>query len=120
MNYINKTGVSFEKGAKLPAASLQEMNKVINNLVDAVNLMLKGKVDINLEYNDPDRRFTLTQATEAVGKIRRSLGQKIRFRSKETGKYVEYSYVGEDVGDDSWTNTGNWVTGVDLVDGGEF
>lgn len=119
MKTLKKTGISFESGQKLTASDLQKLNNTVNNIVDAVNLMLKGKVDLNIELGDTEKTYSLKQAIEAAKNIRRELGQKIRFRAL-SGNFVEYSYIGKDLSDMSWSTEDNWTTSLDLIDGGEF
>lgn len=119
MEYIGKTGLSFESGQKLSAASLGRMNDTINALVDAVNNMLRGVYDANLEGNDFTRAYTLQEAVAQASNTRRSLGMKVRFLGAN-GKYQEYSFIGSSLDNTTWLDEGNWKTGPDVIDGGEW
>ena len=119
IEYLNKTGLSFESGQKLSAASLAKMNDTINDLVDAVNTLLSGICDINQELRDPVRTFTLGEAIEVVSNNRRARGMKIRFLG-DAGKYMEYSFIGTGLDDATWKNEENWESGPDVIDGGEW
>ena len=120
MEYIQETGITFNKGEQLTARKLQILNDKINELVRNVNNMLEGLCDINVELNDFSRIFTLSEALEVVSKTRRMRGMKIRFLGQNE-TYQEYSYVGETVEDADWNNVDNWSIFEDVViDGGEF
>ena len=117
IEYISKTGLSFEPGQKLDASQLNRMNGIINLLVDAVNSLLSCECDINVELGDATRRFTLEEAIAAISNTRRAKSMKIRFLGKG-GKYLEYSYIGTTLDTVSWLDTTNWVTGPNVIDGG--
>ena len=119
MNTIKKTGLSFDRGVKLTANDLSIMNNTINALVDAVNSLIMARFDVNQETKDYNRKYTLSAAVEAISGTRRQLGMIIRFLST-SGCYVEYSYVGKSLNDSEFKDTNNWITGVEVVDGGEF
>ena len=121
IEYIEKTGLSFEPGEKLKATDLSKLNNTINSLVDAVNSLLRGEFNVNLEINDFNTKFDLERALDIVSDSRRERGLKIRFLN-ESGKYVEYSYLGEHLTDDDWFNVENWklINKPDLIDGGEW
>ena len=112
MNYINETGISFNSGEQLTAFKLQTLNNRINELIKAVNNILKGSYDINLEINDFSRKLSLSEAINLVSKNRRSLGMKIRYLA---------SYIGTTLEDSDWMDENNWSYRQDnIVDGGEF
>lgn len=120
MEYITKTGISFNKGEQLTARKLQIMNDKINELVNNVNNMLMGLCNINIELNDFTRIFDLSEAINIVSQTRRMKGMKIRFLG-ENEIYLEYSYIGPTLNDVDWENIDNWTMIEDLVvDGGEF
>jgi len=119
MNTIKKTGLSFGAGTKLSAEDLNKMNNTINAIVDVVNGLLMSCFDVNLELNRFDLHLDLFQAINIVAENRRQRGMKIRFLS-QSGSYVEYSYLGESLSDADFLNVDNWITGVEVVDGGEF
>ena len=119
MNFIKKTGLDFSVGQKLTASDLKILNNTINNLVDAVNNLLQGLYDLNVELKNFDITFTLDEAIAAVSNERRIKGMKLRFRNK-SGKYVEYSYVGNTLDSIDWNNQNNWLTTLEIVDGGTW
>lgn len=120
MEYIQETGISFNKGEQLTARKLQTLNDKINELIRNVNNMLKGLCDLNIEMNNFDRVFNLREAIEIVSQTRRVRGLKIRFKA-QNNSYLEYSYIGPTVKDLDWYNLDNWVILEDYeVDGGEF
>lgn len=120
MEYIPETGISFNKGEQLTASKLQTLNDRINELVRNVNNMLKGLCDINVELNDFNRIFSLSEAINVISNTRRVRGMKIRFLA-QNNSYSEYSYVGKTLSDIDWKNLDNWTIFEDVVvDGGEF
>ena len=120
IEYINKTGLNFTTGHKLTLADLQIMNNTINKLVDAVNMINKGSININSEINDFSKSFTLSEAISTVSTTRRWKGMKIRFKNSEN-IYKEYSYIGNSVNDSDWNNISNWISEEPtLIDGGEW
>lgn len=120
MNYINETGISFNSGEQLTAFKLQTLNNRINELINAVNNILKGSYDVNLEIKDFSRKLSLSEAINLVSKNRRSLGMKIRYLALNDC-YAEYSYIGTTLEDSDWMDENNWSYRQDnIVDGGEF
>lgn len=120
MEYLRETGITFNKGEQLTARKLQIMNEKINELIKNVNNLLKGQCDINVELNDYTRILTLSEAIEIVSQTRRCMGMKIRFLAQNEC-YVEYSYIGQTLGDLDWNNLENWSMLEDpIIDGGEF
>jgi hypothetical protein len=75
--------------------------------------------DVNQELNDFTRTFTLSQAIKIVSHSRRQRGMKIRFL-RESGLFAEYSYRGASLSDSDFQDGENWVSGIEVVDGGEF
>ncbi len=120
MEYLQETGITFNKGEQLTARKLQLMNNKINELVRNVNNMLKGLCDLNVEFNDFNRVFDLYEAVNVVSQTRRMRGMKIRFLANND-TYLEYSYVGDTLNDSDWKNLDNWtMIESTIVDGGEF
>ena len=119
MDIIKKTGLTFESGARLSAADLSKMNNIINALVEAVNNLMLACFDVNQELNDFSRTFTVSQAIGIVSQSRRQKGMKVRFLS-ESGLFAEYSYRGDSLSDADFLDSENWVSGIEVVDGGEF
>lgn len=118
MEYINKTGLSFAPGQKLSAEALSKMNDTINLLVGAVNNMLRV-CDVNVEIDDFSRVFELEEAITMMSNTRRALGMKLRFLGTNK-KYVEYSFIGDALDNNTWLDPNNWETGPDVIDGGEW
>jgi len=119
MELIGQTGLIFKSGQKLSSSDLSKMNSTINSLVNAVNYLLKGIYNLNQEINDFERKFNLDEAIKLVSRARRSKGMKIRFLSN-SGKYVEYSYIGESLELSDFINESNWVDNIGFIDGGEI
>ena len=119
MEYLNKTGLDFSAGQKLKASDLKTMNNAINDIVDAVNNLLRGLYDLNIELDDFDRTFTLGEAIQTVSDLRRARGMKLRFLNKNN-KYVEYSYIGRTLDTIDWNNLDNWTTTLEIIDGGTW
>lgn len=119
MELIGQTGLIFKSGQKLTSSDLSKMNNTINDLVVAVNYLLKGIYNLNQELNNFDRKFDLDEAITLVSRTRRAKGMKIRFLSCN-GKYVEYSYIGESLELADFTNENNWVDNISFIDGGEI
>ena len=119
MNFINKTGLEFTVAQKLTASDLKILNNTINTLVDAVNNLLQGLYDLNIELKNFDRTFSLEEAISIVSNERRIRGMKLRFRNK-SGKFVEYSYVGNTLDSIDWNNQNNWLTTLEVIDGGTW
>jgi hypothetical protein len=119
MELIGQTGLIFKSGQKLSSSDLSKMNNTINSLVNAVNYLLKGIYNLNQELNDFERCFNLDEAISLVSGTRRAKGMKIRFLSN-SGKYVEYSYVGDSLELADFTNENNWVDNIGFIDGGEI
>lgn len=120
MEYLQETGISFNKGEQLTARKLQTLNNKINELVKSVNNMLRGLCDINIEVNDFEHVFDLQEAIEVVSQTRRNMGLKIRFLG-QNNSYLEYSYIGPTLNDVDWNNTENWTMLENvIIDGGEF
>lgn len=117
MELIGQTGLIFKSGQKLTSNDLSKMNSTINELVNAVNYLLKGVYNLNQEINDYERRFDLEDAIKLVANNRRSKGMKIRYLSKND-KYVEYSYVGNTLDTSEFLNENNWVDNIGSIDGG--
>lgn len=119
MELIGQTGLIFKSGQKLSSSDLSKMNNTINDLVVAVNGLLRGIYNLNQELNDFERKFDLDEAIRLVSRTRRAKGMKIRFLS-HNGKYVEFSYVGESLELADFTNENNWVDNISFIDGGEI
>jgi ABC-type transport system involved in Fe-S cluster assembly fused permease/ATPase subunit len=119
IDYIGQTGLVFKAGQKLTSNDLSKMNSVINDLVVAVNYLLKGIFNLNQELNDFNRKFDLNEAITLVSKNRRAKGMKIRYLA-HNGKYVEFSYVGNSLELSDFTNENNWVDSISYIDGGEI
>lgn len=119
MEYIGQTGLIFKAGQKLTSNDLSKMNNTINDLVVAVNYLLRGTYNLNQELNDFNRKFDLDEAIALISRNRRAKGMKIRYLS-HNGKYVEFSYIGESLELADFTNENNWVDNISYIDGGEI
>ncbi len=119
MNLLEKTNFTFVAGKGISASQLQEMNSRINSLIDNVNELILGVFNVNAETKQYDKVYTLEQAVEIVSESRRQKGMKIRFKS-DVNLYSEYSYVGSSLDAADFKNLGNWTSGIDYIDGGEF
>ena len=115
--FIKKLNIDFTKEIK--KSDIEKIYNKVNDLVDVANKVLAQEVNLNQEYNDPVRKFSLEQALEASKDIRRAIGIRLRFLSV-TGKYVEYSYIGTTTNVEDWLLVENWTTGPETIDGGEF
>lgn len=114
--FIKNTGLNFVSGQALKTTDLVTINDTINQLVNAVNNLMKGIYNVNIETNN----FEPLSLQDALRRtLRRSLGMKVRFLGVE-GKYIEYSYIGRDIDDSSWYDTSNWVGGLIEIDGGAW
>lgn len=91
----------------------------INEIIVAENKRMTLEINLNQEYNDPERVFTVAEALRLSKDIMRAYGLRLRFLGS-TGRYVEYSYLGTTLDERDWTDENNWCTGVDVIDGGEY
>ena len=125
MNLPRKIDFTFEPGRGITAAQLNEMINTINATVDAINFIAAGSFDVNQETQS-NNAFKLEQAINAIPENRRKLGMKVRFKKKDNDEdssnnlYVEYSYMGSTLDAIEFLTVGNWTSGVDYIDGGEF
>lgn len=116
---LKGTGIDkFTTGQKLSSQSLNDINTTVNNLVRAVNTLLRSTVNINSEESDYKSTYTLEEAITLVPILRRNPGVKIAFKETETD-WTEYIYKGEDIKEESWFDTNNWALNTaDVIDGG--
>lgn len=117
MAKIQKLSLDFTAG--VTKNQMETIVNKINEVIDCSNKVLIREINLNQEYNDPTKIFTIGEALEASKNIIRAFGLRLRFLST-TGRYVEYSYLGTTLEDVDWLLESNWCTGVDLIDGGEF
>lgn len=120
MDLLNKTGVGNKNpGDSLTSKDINSINTTINNCVDAVNYILKQYCNVNLEVNDPERYFTLSEAAMLVPKSRRFVGMKLIFLESTSKSMQEFLYIGKDTSDGNWNSSDNWKqTIINLIDGG--
>lgn len=118
MNLPRKISFTFEPGRGITAAQLNEMINTINATVEAINFIASGSFDVNQETQN-NNPFTLEQAINAIPENRRKVGMKVRFKN-DNNLYVEYSYLGSTIDSLEFNTLGNWTTGIDYIDGGEF
>lgn len=120
MEILNKTGVPVKySGDGLSHKDVNAINSTVNSCVDGANYLLKNFCNINMECNDFNRVFSLSQAIEFVPENRRSPGMKIRFLDEE-GLYSEYTFTSPATSSDSWGNLKNWSRSLGVIDGGEW
>ena len=91
----------------------------INEIIASQNKQTTLEINLNQEYNDPERIFDIQEAVRLSRNIMRAYGLRLRFLAA-THRYEEYSYIGTSLDENDWTNLDNWCTGIDIVDGGEF
>ena len=127
MNLLDKSRLpQFEAGKGISANQLNALSQAIGNLIDQVNALISSQYDVNVETDTMSASYTLETAINAVPENRRAVGMKIRFKKGDGDNnsanniYVEYSYIGTSVEPGDFTNLSNWVSGVDIIDGGEF
>jgi hypothetical protein len=117
MATIQKLSLDFTAG--VTKNQMETIVNKINEVIDGSNKVLIREINLNQEYNDPSKVFTVSEALMASKDIIRAYGLRLRFLSN-TGRYVEYSYLGTTLSDEDWLLESNWCTGVDLIDGGEI
>jgi len=119
MDLISKTGLVLGNGTTKVGDAVTAIDSIVNDLVDAVNLLLKEKFEVNFECSPATEEYSISTAAAKVPVNRRCLGTKIRFKSG--GRYVEYSFIGTDPKIESeWIKTSNWEISLAVIDGGEF
>lgn len=117
MAKIQKLTLDFTGG--VTRNQMETIVNKINEIIVAENKRMTLEINLNQEYNDPERVFLIDEALNLSKDIMRAYGLRLRFLGT-TGRYVEYSYLGSSLDEHDWLNQDNWCTGVDLVDGGEF
>lgn len=113
---IEYTGITFTKGSPLTAEALNILNNKINELARVVNLLLRDRVNINLEVIGEDTEMSLTTAITQVPRDRRESGVSIKFNEIGRGWSV-YTWDGS-----VWENTKAWIRiapDLGIIDGGE-
>lgn len=116
---ISKTGVTFSSGQALSAGNLNKLATTLDEVIDTLNMMLKGFININQELGETNRELTLNEAIRQVPVERRSSGILVRFFT-DNG-WVNYTFVGENVSDENWYTSTNWkMETLECIDGGEF
>lgn len=117
MAKINTLNIDFSGG--VTKIQMEMIVNKINELVKISNKEMVHEINLNQEYNDPTRTFTAQEAIFAVKNMVRAYGLRLRFLTS-SGKYADYTYLGTSLDDTSWSDINNWVTGIDVIDGGEF
>ena len=119
MDIINKTGIPTKnKGDGLSSSDVNRINSAVNQSVEVSNMYLKSVYDANLE-NGTDRFYTFSEVVLLVPQNRWRVGLKIRVLMS-SGFFEELTYVGDDLGIESWKDRNNWSHGGSIIDGGEF
>jgi len=129
MELLNKSNVTFNRGAALSSVDLNSVVNTQNNIIDTVNKLLKSFCDINQEENTQNA-FSLEEAISKVPESRRSFTMKIRFIENADMntdgtlniRFAEYFYTGpKEFNDKEWGNIENWSRNVpSIIDGGEW
>ena len=119
IDIIKGTGIDgFTGGQTLTSDAMNILNNRINSLINAVNALLRGTINLNAEEGGSGTIYTLTQAIEAVPENRRTLGIKLIFRDGDES-WAEYVYQGTNLKESSWLDIKNWlVIRTDVIDGG--
>lgn len=119
IDIIKGTGIDgFTGGQTLTSDAMNILNNRINSLVNAVNALLRGTINLNAEEGGSGTIYTLAQAIEAVPENRRTLGIKLIFRDGDES-WAEYVYQGTNLKESSWLDIKNWlVIRTDVIDGG--
>ena len=113
---MKETGIRFIKGQPLTADSLNAMNDKINELVGVINLLLKDRVNVNIEVLQNTNPISIEDALASVPADRRIPGVTIKFNGPEG--WETWIWKGE-----TWENQGNWIRVAidsDVIDGGEL
>lgn len=114
IDLLKQTGLSFSSGQKLTSDALNILNNRINDLVTAMNVILKDNLNVNTELED--KEYDLQDFLHLVPESRRNPGLKVRFLDK-TGSWVECIFIGND-----WFDEKNWLLSLDsgTINGGEW
>ena len=134
MELLDKTIIRTKvPGDTLTSKEINSINTAVNNLVSYTNAMISKYCDINLEYGNSKKQFSLGTAVSVVPAGRRTIGMKIRFFNFDNN-YSEYSFIGSATDEDSWKSEKNWIneskssssedvevnTNITVIDGGEW
>lgn len=115
MELLEKTGLSFTTGQKLTSEALNSMNDCINNLVDKVNMIMKGYLNVNNELGD--KTYEIDDFLANVPEDRRVPGMLVVYKNKKN-EWTVSLFNGPD-----WFDTENcWNLGLtdEIIDGGEW
>ena len=119
MDPLSKLNLNFQAGQGIKAADLQKLAKGIDDLIDRVNYLMLKEFDVNAYFQDYSASYNLEYAIALVPTNRRQLGMKLRYRTV-SGLYAEYSYIGATTNNGDFNAAENWISGIEIVDGGEF
>lgn len=109
---LKQTGITF--GGTLRASDLNTLNDTINQVVTAVNGLLRDRVNVNIEILGTQEKMTLSQARDLVPKGRRIPGLTLKYNDTDYG-WTEWVWSGE-TWDTGWTRPGVH----DTIDGGKL
>lgn len=116
---MEKLTVRFAPGG-LSSSDLNSIVDKVNELVDAINILQKSGMNVNLELNTPNNAYTLSTARALVPATRRASGFKLIFR-QEGGVWTQWVFSGNSTDDLDWNSNNNWVVTLnDRIDGGEW
>lgn len=119
IDIIKGTGIGgFAPGQKLTSENMNTLNDQINLLVNAVNALLRGTMNVNAENGNFETIYTLDTAIDMIPDSRRNLGLKLMFRDGRDS-WGEYVYQGQTTKDEEWKDIKNWLgIKADIIDGG--
>lgn len=123
MKLLKKTSVPVKYSTDgLSHIELNDINSTLNNTVDAVNqLILNRNFNVNVEFNNYSKIYSLEEVLDLVPIDRRVLGMELKFLSN-TNEYSIYIYTGTDLEDLNWKSLNNWTipNKLKIIDGGEW
>lgn len=123
MELLKKTSVPVKYSTDgLSHIELNDINSTLNNTVDAVNqLILNRNFNVNVEFNNYSKIYSLEEVLDLVPIDRRILGMELKFLSN-TNEYSIYIYTGTDLEDLTWKSLDNWTipNKLKIIDGGEW
>lgn len=123
MELLKKTSVPVKYSTDgLSHIELNDINSTLNNTIDAVNqLILNRNFNVNVEFNNYSKIYSLEEVLDLVPIDRRILGMELKFLSN-TNEYSIYIYTGTDLEDLTWKSLDNWTipNKLKIIDGGEW
>lgn len=123
MELLKKTSVPVKYSTDgLSHIELNDINSTLNNTVDAVNqLILNRNFNVNVEFNNYSKIYSLEEVLDLIPIDRRILGMELKFLSN-TNEYSIYIYTGTDLEDLTWKSLDNWTipNKLKIIDGGKW